>query len=162
MNLLKKYNKLKRKLKKYKILSLTDDLTGLWNRRKLEQDLKRYLEIKKRAKINFLVMMIDLDNFKSVNDQWGHKEGDKYLQYVAKTLKDNVRKYEKVYRLSGDEFIIIFSHYEISPAMIEKKMQRILGDNYILASIGYSKLNKKTMETIDRRMYAEKRRHKNM
>ncbi len=153
----KKMFKLEKELKKYKRLSLRDTLTELFNRRKLEKDLKRYLEIKKRYGIKFLVMMIDIDGFKRINDEKGHKAGNMVLKDVAKVLRRSVRKYEKVYRMSGDEFVIIFSHtrkINVGVRRIRKNLAKI----GIEVSIGMAKLSDNVLEEIDKKMYEEKRR----
>jgi len=158
------YNKLKKELEKYKKLSLLNELTGLWNRRKLKDDLERYLAIKKRKNINFLVMMIDLDNFKKINDNLGHEEGDLILKKTAKILQKNIRKYENCYHISGDEFIVIFSHYSNPSFEIKviRKIKKALSKNNIKASIGCSVLSKNALSIADRRMYDDKRRNKNL
>ena len=149
--------KLEKALRKYKRLSLHDDLTELFNRRKLEKDLKRYLELYKRYKIKFLVMMIDIDEFKQVNDLLGHTAGDRILKDVAKVLRKCVRKYEKVYRLSGDEFVIIFSHTrKVNVGM--RRIRKNLAEIGVNVSIGMAKLSENVLEEVDKRMYEEKRR----
>ena len=157
----KEIKKLKKQIAKYKRLSLRDDLTGIYNHRKLRQDIKRYLEIKKRYGIEFLVMLIDIDNFKRYNDEKGHLEGDKILKKVAKVLRKSVRKYEKVYRLGGgaDEFVIILSHTEKSNTGI-RRIRKNLAKIGIEVSIGVAKLSENVLEEIDEQMYKEKRSKK--
>ena len=90
-------------------LAMTDELTGLLNRRGFTMSLNRELALAKRdpAAAGILVM-IDLDGFKSINDIWGHGVGDDYLQVVAHTLMSTVRTSDVVARLGGDEFAILF------------------------------------------------------
>lgn len=154
---------LQNQLRLYKNLCICDALTGLYNRRKLEEDLQRYIELNERHNINFSVMMIDINDFKNINDNRGHKIGDKVLREVARCLQDNVRKSDRVYRLAGDEFIIIFSHHKDKQAII-KRMRTALNDMNIHISIGYCDLKDKfckdIIDVIDKRMYEEKRRKK--
>lgn len=145
-----------KEIKKYKSLSVHDILTGLYNRRKLEEDLARYLELKKRHNIHFLILMLDIDKFKRINDIKGHLAGDKVLKKVAKILKQCIRSGDKVYRLSGDEFIIILSH--CNKDKISPRIKELLKQEDIEISIGRNKLNKNILEIIDRKMYEEKRR----
>lgn len=82
-----------------------DVLTGLYNRRKLNIYLENI--IKKNGDKLIGGIMIDLDDFKSINDRFGHSEGDKALVYVANILKNNFRKEDFIARYAGDEFLII-------------------------------------------------------
>lgn len=150
--------KLEKLVRKYKSISLIDDLTKTYNHRKLYQDIKRYLEIQKRHKINFTVLLLDIDNFKKYNDNYGHKVGDKILKKVVYILKKSIRKYEKIYRnYNGDEFVVIFSHTNnITKAV--KRIKKNLVKEDIEISIGKNKLCKNILEIIDRKMYEEKRR----
>lgn len=89
-------------------LALTDELTGLLNRRGLMLMLERELERMQRAPEQSAVLVIaDLDGFKQVNDHHGHLVGDHYLQAVARALDDFVRGGDCVARLGGDEFVIM-------------------------------------------------------
>ncbi len=94
-------------LKKLRSLSDTDPLTGLRNRRSLEHFVRTSWQQDKRKK-NIAIMLIDLDGFKAVNDQFGHSNGDKMLISVAKNLKKLVRKNNDfIARYGGDEFVLI-------------------------------------------------------
>lgn len=150
---------LEKELRKYKKFSYRDSLTGLYNRRKLEDDITRYLELKNRFKISFVVMLLDIDNFKKVNDILGHKAGDKLLKKMARILRKSIRKYEKVYRISGDEFVIIFSYHRKTKTL-EKRIKESLIKADIEASIGYNSLQEDILEIVDKKMYENKRRKK--
>lgn len=84
----------------------TDFLTGLYNRYKLEQHLKE--KIRNIGSGRFAVVMLDLNAFKSINDTYGHKMGDKALKLVANALKESLKKDDFIARYGGDEFIIIY------------------------------------------------------
>lgn len=88
-------------------LASRDSLTGLLNRRALEQILKREFERAVRYRTPLTVVFIDVDDFKMVNDRYGHKAGDEVLIYVAKHLLNMTRGSDVVARFAGDEFIII-------------------------------------------------------
>jgi diguanylate cyclase (GGDEF)-like protein len=85
-----------------------DSLTGLFNRRRLEQELSRELERARRNHGNLSVMICDIDNFKQVNDRFSHQVGDFVLMRVSQLLKRYVRSADVVARYGGEEFVILF------------------------------------------------------
>jgi diguanylate cyclase (GGDEF)-like protein len=88
-------------------LAHTDTLTGLHNRRFLEQELERHVELYKRYKHPFAVLMLDLDSLKLVNDTFGHAAGDEALRHLASAMRANIRDTDIPCRYGGDEFIIL-------------------------------------------------------
>jgi diguanylate cyclase (GGDEF)-like protein len=88
-------------------LSLKDPLTGLSNRRYFQTVLSREIEVVARSGEPSLLLMLDIDHFKRVNDTYGHPTGDAVLQLVAKTLSKCVRPMDTVARFGGEEFVII-------------------------------------------------------
>ena len=88
-------------------LVVTDSLTGLYNRRYLETHLPRLLEDSLKQEKNLIVMMIDVDHFKDVNDRFGHVTGDYVLKEVAARIRANVRSFDLVVRLGGEEFVVV-------------------------------------------------------
>lgn len=144
-----------KELEKYKKLSLIDPLTGLYNRRKLMKDLETYIYRQKRYKDNYSLLLLDVDNFKSINDNKGHKEGDKILRKIARILKTTIRKGENCYRLSGDEFILIVrASY---PSTLKERIEIKMKKNKINVSIGFSPLNLRSLDKADKMMYKEKK-----
>jgi diguanylate cyclase (GGDEF)-like protein len=89
------------------ILSVTDRLTGLANRRKLESSLQAELLRARRYDKEFSVIMLDIDRFKIINDTFGHQTGDAVLAQLAAILRDNARETDIVGRWGGEEFLII-------------------------------------------------------
>ncbi|MFC3034591.1 diguanylate cyclase [Pseudoalteromonas fenneropenaei] len=87
--------------------SLHDNLTGLANRKYLFQELSRVSAKSQRGAVIANVIYIDLDDFKPINDQFGHQSGDEVLKTVADRLKLCVRSYDMVSRLGGDEFVVM-------------------------------------------------------
>jgi len=106
----------------------TDHLTGLYNKRAFMRMASQELNRTGRTLKPVSVAYIDLDNFKSVNDEKGHDEGDKLLQAVALSIKDNIRSFDIPSRLGGDEFIILFSDTNDEGAKsVAQKVQKHLG-----------------------------------
>lgn len=97
----------KRRIAELEAMSSTDELTGLANRRGLEDFLRRTLAAAQRHHEEGVLVFIDLDQFKSINDNYGHDAGDAALKTVADTLKGLVRKSDLVARLGGDEFVAV-------------------------------------------------------
>ncbi|WP_169337233.1 sensor domain-containing diguanylate cyclase [Psychromonas ossibalaenae] len=88
-------------------LVLTDPLTDLANRRHFNRELQHALAVKQRLQLSVGLLLLDLDNFKPVNDTFGHNMGDKVLQKVAQRLRSTVRSSDLTARLGGDEFAVI-------------------------------------------------------
>lgn len=101
---------LHRQLTETQMLANTDPLTGLANRRGLEQALEQLLPVPlTAAQRGHVLMLIDLDHFKQVNDRYGHTTGDRLLQSVAQTLSRHTRSTDIVARLGGDEFAVLLT-----------------------------------------------------
>src|SRR3569832_1565985 len=88
-------------------MSQTDSLTGLDNRRHLEERIDEMFEHAKRLNEPFSLVMCDLDRFKSVNDTYGHQAGDAILKQFAKILKGEVREIDRAGRYGGEEFVLL-------------------------------------------------------
>ena len=91
---------------KLRTLSLTDQLTGIYNRRGFLSLADHQLRIAKRNKTGLYLLYLDLNNLKVINDQYGHKEGDKALRQIAQILKNTYRESDVIARIGGDEFAI--------------------------------------------------------
>jgi diguanylate cyclase (GGDEF)-like protein len=102
---------------KLNTLASRDPLTELINRRVLEQILQREFERAVRYKTPLTVAFIDVDDFKTVNDRYGHKAGDHVLKYVAGNLLNLTRRSDVVARFAGDEFIIVLPSTRLSKAV---------------------------------------------
>jgi diguanylate cyclase (GGDEF)-like protein len=100
--------------------SLTDPLTGLPNRRSMFVHLARELARAERHKTEVALVVIDIDEFKTINDSYGHHVGDRALRQVACVLQDALRSYDLCVRYAGDEFIIVLS--DCSREMAEAKL----------------------------------------
>ncbi|MGB3751772.1 MAG: GGDEF domain-containing protein [Arcobacteraceae bacterium] len=103
------YNQMIGRLNEHRLLSITDKLTGLFNRLKLDETLNDEFNRSNRFKRSFGVIIIDIDYFKRVNDTYGHQVGDQVLIQFSKILKENIRKVDILGRWGGEEFMIICS-----------------------------------------------------
>ncbi|MBT3793297.1 MAG: GGDEF domain-containing protein [Rhodospirillales bacterium] len=88
-------------------LTLTDELTGLFNRRGFNEQVRRTLASASRYGDDGVLVICDLDNFKEINDTYGHLVGDIVLRHVAKAIEAQVRETDLVSRLGGDEFAVL-------------------------------------------------------
>jgi diguanylate cyclase (GGDEF)-like protein/PAS domain S-box-containing protein len=92
---------------RYRDLSITDGMTGLFNSRHFYESIEKELERARRYGRPLSLLLMDIDNFKKVNDQFGHLEGDKVLQSLAMVIRDCLREMDSAYRYGGEEFIVI-------------------------------------------------------
>lgn len=110
-------------------LSITDDLTQLFNRRHFNEMLNREFELIKRATLgsDLSILMIDLDNFKQINDNHGHDFGDYVLKSFAGLLRESVRETDITARYGGEEFIILCPHTDLegSKVLAEKIRKKV-------------------------------------
>jgi diguanylate cyclase (GGDEF)-like protein/PAS domain S-box-containing protein len=95
-----------------------DALTGLFNRRRFDQELLQQVEMAARYGSGGAVLMVDLDHFKQVNDSFGHKAGDDLLRAVGAELRRRTRKTDVVARLGGDEFAVLLPQVNLEQATV--------------------------------------------
>lgn len=99
-------------------MAFCDDLTGLYNRTALNKSIQREMNLAKRQQSPFVVIMLDIDHFKKINDQFGHLTGDYALQVLANCLKDCVRDSDVIFRYGGEEFTILLNNTTIEGAQL--------------------------------------------
>lgn len=133
-------------LEEMRNLATRDPLTGLYNRRQLDEELLRSWQLANRYKNSMSLLMLDLDNFKEVNDRLGHRAGDQLLKEFVDALNSEVRVSDIVARYGGDEFVIILPQageaeatglaQRILEAMRKKEFLAGSGGVKVRASIG--------------------------
>lgn len=121
--------KLKRAIEKLEEISVTDELTGVFNRRFAYEMIFRMIENSKRDNSDFLICYVDVDNLKIVNDTYGHSEGDRLISVVVQAFKASVRKTDYIFRMGGDEFLILLpgATMDIANEMV-RRVNNGLGD----------------------------------
>jgi diguanylate cyclase (GGDEF)-like protein len=163
----------------FQLMSITDPLTGLLNRRYLEERLTDELNRSERYNYSMSCLMIDIDDFKSYNDRNGHQAGDVALKITAHALKGALRSADVACRYGGEEFCIVLPQTSLSEAGViaERMRQRVAEREYpygksqplgnVTVSIGISTLGKyidtgeKVIAAADRALYTAKAQGKN-
>jgi diguanylate cyclase (GGDEF)-like protein len=118
--------------------SNVDWLTGLYNRRHLDQLVPQEIARARRYNRPMSLMIIDADHLKEVNDNLGHLLGDQLLTHIAEVLQEQVRTVDSVVRYGGDEFIVIMPDTDSEGALIPAERIRSLMDGYEVSANGIS------------------------
>ncbi len=157
--------------------ALTDPLTGLPNRRNIDAILSAEISRALRFRQPLAVMCIDVDDFKRVNDTWGHQKGDEVLVWVAGFLRSQIRAHDIAGRVGGDEFVVVLpaterEGAEVLAERLRQTLDRMRGrnDHPVGLSIGVAALDPSQQEqspaellkAADRAMYRQKSRTRRM
>jgi diguanylate cyclase (GGDEF)-like protein len=162
---------------RFRKLSITDDLTGIYNSRHFFNRLKNEIERTNRYEHPLSLLILDLDNFKNYNDNHGHVAGDEALAKTGKILRNSLRKTDSAYRYGGEEFTIILPETEGRDAAHFAERLRMTfesqafavekeGSLSVTASIGVAQYKKKEevadfIKRADDNMYVAKEKGKN-
>jgi diguanylate cyclase (GGDEF)-like protein len=165
---------LRTSLLREKNLADTDFLTGLPNRRTFIEKVELETERAKKYKRSFTIAYIDLDNFKTVNDQYGHALGDQLLKEIANGIKNDVRPNDIVARMGGDEFLVFFPNTTEAEALfalthLQNQLKKIVENHKlpVTSTIGAVTFNKafsspeELIKAADRIMYSGKQAGRN-
>ncbi len=143
----------------YKRLAMTDPLTGLFNRRHFRDLVETEIALSRRHGDTNSILLIDIDRFKSINDTYGHLEGDIVLESFAELLRENTRTTDILCRMGGEEFVVLCRRADIDSAIamaeklrisINSKPFKFGGEEInISASIGISTFPHKNIKNID-------------
>ena len=163
--------KLKKANQKLQEKAVTDGLTGLYNHKEVIRKLKLEVERAARYDLNLAVMMIDIDDFKEINDTYGHQQGDDILEGLTQRLISITRQKDIIGRYGGEEFIIIFPHTGLNDAWdvgerIRKNIaSQKISDIELTISGGVADLNsdseQKLVKRADQALYQAKNSGKN-
>ncbi|SFO07409.1 diguanylate cyclase (GGDEF) domain-containing protein [Pseudobutyrivibrio sp. UC1225] len=159
---------------KLELLTMTDALTGLYNRRAFAEIVEKFMHQYESDKTDFALMMVDIDKFKQINDLYGHDYGDLVLTKVSNILKHVASDNSVVFRFGGDEFVILHQHKNTAElesikleilAELNRANQMSTNSINVQLSIGvavYSEYGnlRDCLEAADKEMYAEKEQHK--
>jgi diguanylate cyclase (GGDEF)-like protein/PAS domain S-box-containing protein len=110
--------------KKYKELSITDDLTGLFNQRHFYNQLRAEIDRIQRYKHPLALLLLDVDSFKIYNDTYGHLAGDKVLAKLGEVIRNSIRKTDSGYRYGGEEFTVILTETRGQDAVVAAERLR--------------------------------------
>ncbi|MDG6772856.1 GGDEF domain-containing protein [Thiomicrorhabdus sp. ZW0627] len=162
---------------KLRELSDTDQLTGIFNRRKLEHELSMHFETFSRYSTPTSILMFDLDNLKQVNDHFGHHVGDQAIRTMTDVCQSQLRKNDSVCRFGGDEFIVVLPNTELENAVqfSERLMEHFKqglesfrkGGTNVSVSIGVTTIMptdqtyQDTLKRVDGALYTAKKNGKN-
>ncbi|MFW1677019.1 diguanylate cyclase [Pontibacter sp. JAM-7] len=163
--------------RKYRELSITDSLTGLYNSRHFYQRLDEALANAQRYQHSFCLCFFDLDNFKQLNDRWGHLVGDRVLETFGSMVRASLRLTDSGYRYGGEEFVVLLPSTVLSEAAVvaERIRQSLEDHNFtvehgqkinITVSLGLTEYRtgdsaETIMERVDQALYCAKREGKN-
>lgn len=140
--IINKNERLQQSSKKIKSMTITDNLTGLYNRRHFYNMLKKEFNRAKRQGYSLSLVLIDIDNFKAINDTFGYSTGDVFLIDIANCLKNSIRRADDfIFRLGGDEFAVILANVPLDEALavsdyIRNQFKVYIEHNNISLSMG--------------------------
>ncbi len=117
-------------------ISIKDELTGLYNRRYFNQVLPREIERAKRYDNPLSFIMYDIDHFKKVNDNFGHQAGDMVLKTISDIVLKNIRNVDFVFRIGGEEFVILLIETDKKDAYIVAEKIRRIVEQYDFGNVG--------------------------
>ena len=126
------HTQLTERLSQMEQLALLDSLTGLGNRLYFESSLRSRLEEFRRNHWNFGILFVDIDDFKSINDVYGHQVGDHVIQMVGRSLNATSRYFDAVCRWGGDEFVVIVANADIKTLREIGERLRVLVEHSVL------------------------------
>ncbi len=124
---------LKKAKEKLLQMAITDELTGLANRRYFMERLNSEYDRAKRYESKYSLLMIDIDHFKLINDNFGHKAGDRVLQEASSVMKKSLRTSDVIGRVGGEEFSVLLPETEVKAAMfIAERLRKRVEEKIII------------------------------
>lgn len=111
--------------------ALQDELTGLGNRASYTKSLQREIELSQRQKTPLSLIVLDIDNFKHINDSYGHSNGDRALKLLSATINQTMRRSDMAFRFGGEEFSLLLSNTDADAAMIvAERLREAVAESY--------------------------------
>lgn len=155
--------------------AISDSLMGIYNRRYFDSYIEKILPVIRETNEGLLLLSIDIDHFKNINDSYGHVCGDEVLLRMSDIIKANVRKYDKIFRMGGEEVVILLPNTTIRDGKIVAERLReairitqfsYRGESFfVTVSIGIAQYDGETvkefMEKADDALYRAKRNGRN-
>ena len=134
------FHRIKQMSQNFERQAMRDPLSGLLNRRGMQEKLQTEYDRNQRYKNNLTVMMCDIDFFKTVNDKYGHDKGDEIIKSIAKVLESTLRKQDSLARWGGEEYLVLLPETKGSQAMLlaEKLRRKIAETQYKQNDITFS------------------------
>jgi len=169
-------NHLTKELQEARCALTTDPLTKVGNRQGFSEDIESSIEAGAGKQLSMVLMMMDIDNFKFLNDEYGYVAGDKVLYFIAQTIKGMIRAGDKVYRFGGEEFAVVLNRCDVAQAQaiadkirlkIEKSRLIYSGKNvHVTVSVGVTVHQQgDTLDDLigraDKALYCAKKSNKN-
>ncbi|MBP1745073.1 MAG: diguanylate cyclase [Firmicutes bacterium] len=155
------------------LLSNTDPLTGIFNRAKFNEELENLINYSRRYKTNFSFVIFDFDNFKDINDTFGHLAGDEVIKDTVDIIRNSIRKTDIFARWGGEEFVLLLPNTDREKAIeLTERLKSLITDNTfasaadITCSFGLATFEENDnadslMSRADRFLYTAKREGKN-
>ncbi len=135
--------KLKKKIEELQEKAEIDSLTGLFNRRTFDEKIEELVKNKENYPISLIY--VDLDDFKKINDTYGHLIGDEVLKFVAKKLKNNAKNQDIVARIGGEEFVLLLPNTSLqNAARFADNLRKIISQKDLLIKGSHKKIGKIT------------------
>lgn len=159
------------------VLQNSDPLTGARNRLTMLADLRHQHALVQRGAQQCAIALLDVDNFKDVNDRFGHLAGDTVLAYTVQTIESMIRPYDRIYRYGGEEFLLCLPNVSVEEAVhLAKRLRKAIAANdietddgrafRITASFGVAALEssgtvEQAIDKVDKALYLAKSRGRN-
>ena len=154
-------------------MTIKDHLTGVFNRRHMDECISEFVHQNSRSNIPYAMAVLDIDHFKQINDKFGHAAGDETIKKVAQVCMGRIRKVDRMFRIGGEEFIILYYNVTIDDAimitgeckkLIEKS--EFIKKHKVTISCGVSELKKSDdiiswMKRCDKALYQAKESGRN-
>ena len=157
--------------------AVTDELSGLFNRRFLDESLDRELARARRDGLPLALLMIDIDHFKQLNDTYGHPAGDEVIRRVGGLIRSRARSGDLPCRYGGEEFLLVSPNMTLATAVERAEEWRaafandwaVIGENAIAVTVSigvavfpdHGERSETLVDAVDQALYAAKRRGRN-